>query len=85
MNIDRPMVSLFFEIKRNLPYATRADMKIAAPDVGDRLLDIYQSSDDESLKALIESFLQRAGGDWTKRMVSNKKPKLSFYRRAVGQ
>jgi hypothetical protein len=85
MNIDRPMVSLFFEIKRNLPYATRADMKIAAPDVGERLLGIYQSSDDEPLKALIESFLERAGGDWSKRMVASQKPKLAFYRRAVGQ
>ena len=85
MNIDRPMVSLFFEIKRNLPYATRADMKIAAPDVGERLLDIYHSSSDPSLKTLIASFLGRAGDDWSKRMEPNKKPKLAFYRRAVGQ
>jgi len=35
MNIDRPMVTLFFEIKRNLPFESRDAMKLSAPDIGE--------------------------------------------------
>lgn len=79
-NIDRPMANLFFEIKRNLPYAARDGMKIAAPDVADRLIDIYQASNNPALRSLIEKFFDRAGSDWMARLNPPKKPRLTFYR-----
>lgn len=79
-NIDRPMANIFFEIKRNLPHEARDGMKIAAPDVGDRLIDIYQASNNPALRDLIEKFFDRAGSDWLTRLKPPKRPRLSFYR-----
>lgn len=79
-NIDRPMVSLFFEIKRLLPYDARASMKIAAPDVADRLIDIHQASSDLALRALIEKFFNRAGHQWSVKLKPTKRDLLSLYR-----
>lgn len=80
MNIDRPMVSLFFEIKRNMPANEREEMKIASPDVGDQLVAIYQDSDDKALKQLIETFMNRAGSDWAKQLSKPKKSRMLFLR-----
>jgi len=80
MNIDRPMVSLFFEIKRNMPATDREEMKIAAPDVGDRLVAIYQNSNNSALKELIETFMNHAGADWTKQLSKPKKSRMLFLR-----
>lgn len=80
-NIDRPMASLFFEIKRNLPYDARSEMKLAAPDVGDRLVELYQSSSNPALRTLIEKFFARADKQWAERLKPPKKSLLMFYRR----
>lgn len=80
MNIDRPMVSLFFEIKRNMPFDERNDMKISAPDVGDRLVSIYRASNNQALRQLIEKFMSRAGSDWKSQLEPHKRAKLMFYR-----
>jgi len=80
MNIDRPMVSLFFEIKRNMPAPERKEMRIAAPDVGDKLVEIYQSSNNSALKELIETFMDRAGSDWTKQLGEAQKSDALFLR-----
>jgi len=74
MNIDRPMVNLFFEIKRTLPSESRDTIKLSAPDIGERLLDIHQaSSGDRYLQALIERFFVRAGEDWSERIAEFSK------------
>ncbi len=83
MNIDRPMVSLFFEIKRNMPFDERNDMKISAPDVGERLVSIYRGSNNQALRELIENFMSRAGSDWRNQLEPKKRPKLMFYRGAA--
>lgn len=80
MNIDRPMVSLFFEIKRNLPATDRDEMRIAAPDVGERLVAIYQDSNNSALKELIETFMDHAGSEWTKQLTKPKKSRMLFLR-----
>ncbi len=64
MTIDRPMASLFFQIKRCMPYDTQTKMKISSPDVGKQLISLYKRSNDKALKAMIEDFMTRAGGDW---------------------
>lgn len=80
LNIDRPMVSLFFEIKRNMPFDQRKDMKIAAPNIGEQLVSIYRDSNNKSLKGLIENFMEHAGQGWAQRLNAPKKSKLLFYR-----
>lgn len=72
MNIDRYMVNLFFEIKRNLPYNLREPLKISSPNLGDSMLDVYTSIDNEATKRLIEVFFERAGADWVKKLRSVK-------------
>ncbi|MFT5571288.1 MAG: hypothetical protein ACI9FR_000202 [Cryomorphaceae bacterium] len=68
MQIDRYMVNLFFEIRRNLPYAQRADLKIADSRIGNLMVDLHKSTDDQNIKVLIEAFLDRAGAQWTRKI-----------------
>jgi len=80
MNIDRSMVSLFFEIKRNMPATDRDEMRIAAPDVGERLVSIYQNSNNSALKELIETFMDHAGSEWTEQLAKPRKSRMLFMR-----
>lgn len=74
-NIDRQMVTLFFEIKRNLPFDARNDLKISSPAIGTQLVAIYQSSNDKPLRRLIEKFMQRAGDTWVSKLSEPQKNK----------
>lgn len=80
MNIDRKMVNIFFEIKRNMPFELREDMKIASPDLGARLVGIYQESDSSPLRTLIEQFMLKAGPEWTAKLSGSAtlKPYISL-------
>ncbi len=83
MNIDRYMVNLFFEIKRNLPFALQRDFKISNADLGDMMVKLYRSIDDEAIKRLIEVFLERAGDGWTAKLKTSsylKEQASSSYR-----
>ena len=78
MNIDRKMVSLFFQIKRQMPHELREDMKIASHDIGDRLVTIYKASDgDRTMRMLIEQFMLRAGPEWAGKLSNSALPKYS--------
>jgi hypothetical protein len=82
MNIDRPninraMVTLFFEIKRNMPFEARDDMKISSPVIGKQLISIYQQSNNKPLRRLIEDFMQRAGAAWESQLSTPRKSKLT--------
>lgn len=80
LNIDRQMVGIFFEIKRSLPFEERDAMKIAAPGMGKKLVDIYKKSNSKRLKKLIEKFMHRAGDDWAKKLKTPLRSKLMMYR-----
>lgn len=66
MNIDRYMVNLFFEIKRNVPHRQQADLKISDPNIGSVMTRLYQETKDENTKLLVGVFLERAGEQWAK-------------------
>jgi len=68
MEVDRYMANLFFEIKRNLPPAQKSSMKIADSDLGERMVDLYKSTNNDSIKVLIKSFLEHAGEEWSKKI-----------------
>lgn len=76
MNIDRYMVNLFFEIKRNLPFELRSPLKISNANLCDDLIDVYLSIDNEANQRLIEVFLERAGETWGKKLCSARIPSL---------
>ncbi|MEM7358520.1 MAG: hypothetical protein AAF431_05465 [Pseudomonadota bacterium] len=67
MYIDRYMVNLFFEIRRNLPLAQQSHLRIAAVDLGEKMIALYQQTEDENIRVLVERFLERAGEDWLSR------------------
>ena len=75
MVIDRYMVNLFFEIRRNLPTAQQRGMKISSPDLGEIMVELHNKTDDENIRLLIEVFLERAGGTWTKKL---RRPKNHY-------
>ena len=64
MNIDRYMVNLFFEIKRNVPYQQQASLKISDPDIGSVMTSLYRETKDENIRLLVRIFLERAGEKW---------------------
>ncbi len=76
MNIDRYMVNLFFEIKRNIPTSMQPAMKISDPAIGETMVSLYKKSKDENIRLLVEIFLERAGDEW----VSKIREKKRFYR-----
>ena len=82
MNIDRSMANLFFQIKRSIPFESRDQMKLASPNIGKDLITLYNSSEDQSLRALIKEFLRRAGDDWISQL--GKSNKSSFISSALG-
>ena len=73
MKIDRYMVNLFFEIRRNLPLALQEEMTISNPSLGDQMVSLYRVVDDRNIKLLIKVFLQRAGEDWTAKLSQKKR------------
>lgn len=72
MNVDRYMVNLFFEIRRNLPRQQQQGMRLSAPDLGEKFVTLYNTSDDENIQLLVEIFLERAGEDWIKKIRKSK-------------
>ena len=69
MYIDRYMVNLFFEIRRNLPLEQQTHLRIAAVDLGETMITLFQQTDDENIRVLVERFLERAGEDWLSRAI----------------
>jgi len=76
MNIDRPMASIFFQIKRSMPFDVRDDMKLSSPDIGERLVYLYKHSNNQAIKAMIEDFMSRAGDEWKSQLNLSPKNKL---------
>lgn len=76
MHIDRPMATLFFQIKRSIPFELREQMKLSSPDVGERLVSMYKKSNDDALKSMIEDFMIRAGGTWKDQLDADKRSTL---------
>ncbi len=62
MNIDRYMVNLFFEIKRNVPIHQQDGMKISNPNLGNVMVALNKETKDENIELLTRIFLERAGG-----------------------
>ena len=83
LKIDRQMASVFFEIKRKLPYEERQQLKISSPDVGEQLIEIYMASKSETVKSLILDFMELAGNQWKERLVGPK-PKSLFSFSSLG-
>jgi len=82
MNIDRYMVNLFFEIKRNIPHQQQAELKISDPNIGEVMTALYRETKDENIKLLVRIFLERAGGKWASdadkpKILSNALKRLS--------
>lgn len=72
MHVDRYMVNLFFEIRRNLLSDQRRDIRISSPDLGDTIVALYNKTEDEKIRLLIELFLERAGEEWINRVRAPK-------------
>jgi len=81
MNIDRYMVNLFFEVRRNLPKSEQAQMKISSGDLGEQMVAVYQLTEDENIRLLIEVFLERAGDGW----IDKIHPKKRYHGISVGR
>lgn len=76
MKLDRYMVTLFFEIRRNMPIEMQREMKISAPDLGNVMVNLHKTTNDENIRLLVEVFLDRAGPDWLAKTLV----KENFYR-----
>lgn len=68
MHIDRQMAKLFFDIKHKIPFEHQIKLKLASPKLGENLVDLYQVSNNQSIKTLIEDFMARAGICWQEQL-----------------
>lgn len=73
MNVDRYMVNLFFEIKRNLPQELQLNLKLSSPTLMQDMIDLTSNTDDENIKVLIDRFFERAKIDVLKIQKEAKK------------
>jgi len=88
MNVDRYMVNLFFEIKRNLPFQLQSGLKISSPTLTQDVVDVFNTTEDENIKVLIDRFFERAKIDPFKdqqKVAATKKPTKPrrYYRGAL--
>jgi len=68
LQIDRVMVNLLSDIKHNLPASQRKNIQVSSPTIGETLIELHQSSDDNNIKRLTSAFLRRAGKQWFERL-----------------
>lgn len=78
LNINRQMVNLFFEIKRNMPSNTQDDIRITSTGIGHLLLKLHRESESNNLRQLIEKFMAHAGGEWTEKLEASKSINATF-------
>lgn len=75
MIVDRYMVNLFFEIKRNIPLQLQKNLKISATNLESDMVALYNSCDDTNIQLLIEVFLERGGCKLPENFMTDKKTK----------
>jgi len=80
MQYDRQTINLVFEIKRALPLHLQDGLKLASPDLVDKVKDIYLNINKDDVKALAARFLHVAGIDVEYLSRSKAKPLARLYR-----
>ncbi|NNC99655.1 MAG: hypothetical protein HKN85_05695 [Gammaproteobacteria bacterium] len=72
MQVDRFMVNAFFEIKRNAPLELQRKLRISDPEVGQTMVALHLSTNDERTRLLTRAFLMHAGEDWLTKLEPRK-------------
>lgn len=66
MNFTRAMIDLAKEIRRRAPSEVKPTLKMANPDFFNDLGDLFRSTNDAVMKALIKEICELAGDPWDK-------------------
>ncbi len=66
LQLDRVMVTLLFDIKRNLPANQHLELEVTSCNIGETLIKLHNTSDNYNIKYLTHAFLSRAGHHWLK-------------------
>tara|TARA_R110002050_G_scaffold57423_5_gene129403 strand:+ start:334647 stop:334991 length:345 start_codon:yes stop_codon:yes gene_type:complete len=81
---DRAMIDLLREIRRHVDSELKAELKLASPDLLYKLRDIYRSSDNAVINALIKELYFKAGPQWMVQLeeasVEQQQPSQKIYR-----
>ena len=79
MKMNRQLINLFYEIKRNLTPKNRAKFKLSDPKMADKLLVLHTRTKNLRLKYLIESFLEHSDLDYQQNLLNiNKSAQMKF-------
>lgn len=65
MQFSKPMIELVLEIRRRVPSELKPEIKLANPELFDKLNDFYHSKPNAISKALIKELFTLAGPPWT--------------------
>ncbi len=65
------MIDLVRELRLRVPGEHKPSVKLANPELLNVLIDIYQHSSDNVLKALTRELMTMAGSPWPERLQSN--------------
>jgi len=77
--MNRQLINLFYEIKRNLTPKNREKFKLSDPKMADKLLVLHNRTNNLRLQYLIESFLEHSNLDYQQSLLSiNKNVQMKF-------
>jgi hypothetical protein len=69
LKFNKAMVDTLFEIRQDQSKTVRSYLLLTAPDIVDRLINLYQSTNNLRTKLLISKFLNEAGKDCLARVI----------------
>jgi len=69
LKFNKTMVDTLFEIRQDQSKTVRSYLLLTAPDIVDRLVNLYQSTNNLRTKILISKFLHEAGKDCLARVI----------------
>ncbi|SMF05376.1 hypothetical protein SAMN02745866_00422 [Alteromonadaceae bacterium Bs31] len=75
---NKPMIDLVREIRLRVPGEHKPSVKLANPELLSLVIEIYQQSSDNVLKALMRELLSMAGPPWPERLMHNDHSKNDY-------
>jgi len=74
---SKRMLDLILDIRKAMPSEAKSKIKFSNPNILDLLVEHHQTTNDETMKVLIEELMLEAGTEW--------KQKLSFANKSKQQ
>jgi hypothetical protein len=79
MNINQAMISILQEISELEPMRQTRGLHAAKEDIGNKLIEIYYRTDSLRSRELIMSFMDHAGFNWVRKLITRDTDNVRNY------